>query len=644
MARARGQSIMIEHVKTLSDELGQTYFNANKMRPEQVARVFVQSSHLEALTSQDNVVLVGPRGSGKTTLMKMLTRSALDSWGGELGARLLSVPALPIYVGSDTVLRAQLQVPEDQLPSGQALTAFASARRAKLGLHLVQTALLAVEHELSQGRASIETAAEADLCRRVCQIFRISPAFYSLEALGDAVTDALLELSSAIQRAADGDAAPVKAVSASIQSPALADVLTQCQAAFASSVTGLPEKWLLLFDEIEYLHDASRSEILQLIRSLGPSFGLKIALTPLSITDDYLSEVEKSFLHAGHAFLPVTLVFEDTKSMLDFSETLSENILQRLMPGFESLPRALGVSVFADPRTRAKVPNRFQTTERLPDKDIVATLASAQPRFHKYAEESGLLGEELDRLSPAQRAARFRKALPIMLMWLERLRPSVETEVDSAIGRRGRKVHQVYTGYPTFLLLADGNPRVLMGMLNRLLKSLRDEAGGGPGGPGPTLRHEWQDSAIESARREQLALANAYLSKHGRVLGDLFAIDVLHHIGLSFEHSVHLGPSFSPDPATTFTVDSALPANLAHAVIDAYYTGVLVALDPIVDRSDIRPGSELLGNRFRLSFLQGSHYWLPARKGRQVNLSAILRDVQGSPSREAVQHEQGSIF
>lgn len=50
---------MTTTIGTLSDELGQTYFNANKMSATQVARLYVRSSHLDALTSQDNVLLVG---------------------------------------------------------------------------------------------------------------------------------------------------------------------------------------------------------------------------------------------------------------------------------------------------------------------------------------------------------------------------------------------------------------------------------------------------------------------------------------------------------------------------------------------------------------------------------------------------------
>lgn len=571
--------------------------------------------------------------------MKMLTRPALDTWAGDLAAQLLRRPVLPMYIGSDTVLRAQLQIPESQLPKARSRAAFATIRRGKLGLHLVETALDAVIHEISMERASIDMAGEAALCERIAAIFRLQPAFSSLVALRDAIGDALLEFSSAIQAAADGDARQVYKVSRVYQAPALADVLTRSQTAVEAAVVGLPRKWLLLFDEIEYLSDAARSEVLLLIRSLGPSFALKIALTPLSITNNYVSEVEQSFLHAGHDYLPLSLGFDNSLDVLEFSEALATTILGRLVPQFESLPQSFGVSAFADPAVRSQFDVEFQTRERRSDETVIQELATEQPRFAEYAEKAGLL-EGLRDLTPSQRAARFRKALPVMLLWLERLRPtSDETTTASAVSRRGRKVHQIYCGYPTFLLLADGNPRVLMGMLNRLLKQRHDSAGG-PKHRGPMFPAVWQDVAIESARREQIALANAYLSSHGRVFGDLFALDVLHEIGRQFEESVHLAPRFSPDPATTFTIDEELPEALTRALVDAYYTGVLVSLDPIVDRSLVRPGSELRGSRFRLSYLQGCHYWLPVRKGRQVKLSTVLAQLRtvspakGSPLRQ----------
>src|SRR4051812_19038657 len=58
-------------------------FNARFVDPEHVARQFVPTLAFSKLVYQRHSVLLGPRGCGKTTLLKMLTRRALHTWEAE---------------------------------------------------------------------------------------------------------------------------------------------------------------------------------------------------------------------------------------------------------------------------------------------------------------------------------------------------------------------------------------------------------------------------------------------------------------------------------------------------------------------------------------------------------------------------------
>ena len=55
-------------------------FNAKNMTVEQVAETFVFSDAYYELMKNNHVLLLGPRGSGKTTLFKMLTLPAIKHW------------------------------------------------------------------------------------------------------------------------------------------------------------------------------------------------------------------------------------------------------------------------------------------------------------------------------------------------------------------------------------------------------------------------------------------------------------------------------------------------------------------------------------------------------------------------------------
>src|ERR1039458_2564544 len=58
-------------------------FNARWLSPEDVARAFVPTNHYRSLVKFQHSLLMGPRGCGKTTLLKMLTKPAQDYWHKE---------------------------------------------------------------------------------------------------------------------------------------------------------------------------------------------------------------------------------------------------------------------------------------------------------------------------------------------------------------------------------------------------------------------------------------------------------------------------------------------------------------------------------------------------------------------------------
>src|SRR6185369_5592218 len=60
-----------------------SFYSANNARflsPEEVAQLFVPLPAFSRLVREGHCVLLGPRGCGKTTLLKMLTGRALKYW------------------------------------------------------------------------------------------------------------------------------------------------------------------------------------------------------------------------------------------------------------------------------------------------------------------------------------------------------------------------------------------------------------------------------------------------------------------------------------------------------------------------------------------------------------------------------------
>src|SRR5688572_14530765 len=84
-------------------------FNARNLSPEEVAKTFVVPDEFAALCGNNHAVILGPRGSGKTTMLKMLTERALHSWTSkESDGFRRSINFVGIYVPTDIHWHHQL--------------------------------------------------------------------------------------------------------------------------------------------------------------------------------------------------------------------------------------------------------------------------------------------------------------------------------------------------------------------------------------------------------------------------------------------------------------------------------------------------------------------------------------------------------
>lgn len=615
----------------LASLFGQGYFNANKLSPTQISRVFVLWKRFESLSRVDNAVLTGPRGSGKTTLMKMLTREALASWDHPLSADLLARPVLSFYFGSDVVLRSQLLDGQEFLSdvAGEAAPEVRTLHRAKITLHFLQSMLGVIETEVRSGRATSVSGSEGRI-EDIASLWQLELPYPSWNALHAAAGRAIDAISRALLRVADGRTTAATPLAEKHAPPGLGDLFVRMHENLVPSFLDLPDRWLLLFDEIEFFPANVRDELVQLVRSLGPEFGLKLAFTPLSTTGAYLREVNGAFASSGHEFLHFDLASTqaDMHALLEFSTDLTRQVFELLEIPDSDLAVVFGASPFLAERSAIRAGSE-PVVERVDEDVLFESLIRRHPRFAAYAQKKGIATEEQRRsLTPARRSAWIRKALPVMRLWYERLSPG---RLESRQERRSRKTSAVFAGYPTFLEMGDGNPRTTLRLLDRALGASGLPVGSGDGrlGDGVVIDAAVQAACIDVEREVQLALAEVYLARHGAVRGPLSGIQLLDQLGQTFERNVYMAREFDPDPVTSFVLDSDVSATIAHAIADAVYTGVLV--DAGIDEgTTTRPPDtavvpHLYGRRYRLSYLLGTAYWLPVRKGKSKSLTTLLR-------------------
>lgn len=115
-------------------------FNARSLGPEQVAQTFVAPSHFAKLVARCHSTLIGPRGSGKTSLLKMLQPHALESWQSEEARAFRStIDFTGVFIQTDISWNRQTIALVDGLPEN-AIRAFRTAAFTTQVLHsLVET-------------------------------------------------------------------------------------------------------------------------------------------------------------------------------------------------------------------------------------------------------------------------------------------------------------------------------------------------------------------------------------------------------------------------------------------------------------------------------------------------------------------------
>jgi hypothetical protein len=629
-------------------------FNANRMTSREVAEGYIDARHLETIAAPDNVVLTGPRGSGKTTLFKMLTREALDKWADPLADRLTAADFLSIYIGSDIVNRSQYEAAHIEVPKSRRRM-LEHAADINFTLHLAKAIHQAVRYEMTRGRARLEASDAAELVKRLAHDWSIKPEVNHFDALGDALDDAISDCSKAVHQAAFGHTEQLRAITKLYAIASMATMIDKARNCLCETVIGLPRRWMLLFDDIEFVPDVARQAIISLNRQLPNGVEVKLALTPLSHTTSYLDgNSAASAFYSGHDFRSVSLGFQDTNHIKDFTEDLHAAFISRLTGGRLDLSGDDIPAWFAPPSGRSDPILDSDLDESTGERfnyphELIAKLIDSQPRFSAYAAKNSI--DSIDNfrsLSKSARASRLRQALPIIRLWNEVLaNPEARNAKRS---RKERATREFYCHYPSFQTLADGNPRINLIMIDSLL---RDHVTNHPNWEKPPFSAQSQSSAMWVALTAQENLTNSVLSRYPTAFFNQSPLLLLDQVTRYLFNAVYFGKAFPANPPNSFEVDFKMDDDLGAALVDMVYTGALVDLtgeDESNPGSFLNPESELLHRVFRPSFLICSDNWLPLRRGRSVKLSTILRSAAAPrrlhPSAVLALHagEQGTIF
>src|SRR5580704_6789086 len=257
-------------------------FNARFLDPEDVARLFVPTGDLTSLIKMQNCLLMGPRGCGKTTLLKMLTRRAQIVWQTERVPKEPKLAQYPspdfeaVYIPSDIRWSFELQAPDPAYVQDTVL--MERAQRCMIGLSSLSEAASVFEMLIGNDLKAAE-AVVAPLIRK----FGLSPIVPTFREVRLKCLLFNQEIRNRIVRRDARKLSEILDESAGTLTSHAFDVLELACSIFDeyASESVRPTKWAFCFDELEIGPAWLKKELLSALRSVKQRFLLKLTWSPV---------------------------------------------------------------------------------------------------------------------------------------------------------------------------------------------------------------------------------------------------------------------------------------------------------------------------------------------------------------------------
>ncbi|MGR9348685.1 ORC-CDC6 family AAA ATPase (plasmid) [Rhizobium leguminosarum] len=606
-------------------------FNARFLEPERIGKAFIYTSQFEDVARHQHSMIVGPRGSGKTTYLKMLTMPALQHWR-EIGQHRFSqtINFHTIYIPSDFSWYPEFRLPIDSALSAEVDNLLTTALfRSHVLLAMCDTLqhmsrpivgnvryLKHLELTLSQGDWN-------DLTARLGYAWDITTPFGGISGLRIAVEKNIQTIQSIMVSCALNQKSAATLME---QWPMLSHFFFDDLRSFADSVTDIAGKNLnfcVCFDEIEIAPVPVRSQIVQSARSFDQRFLVKISSSPFDESDPGQTTAVGSMI--GHDFHQIMLTQMRSSEILRFSRRLFTALCQEAGINNATPEGLLGPSVFSS----SDEPGQTRDEERANDYAPTGrhgkrfkSLAEKDPSFQQYITKNNIDLDSIETMPEAKRAALIRKVIaPVVVrdaFLAEQTDPSSRNKVRSR-----KAIPEIYTGARTIFTLCEGNPRWLIGLLRPLIETYREQQGSNR--ERRSVPPFVQAQHIEKTLQQYLSLLSTIRAKPKSGGADS-AIKLIEQIGEYFRKDT-LVSDFNPDPVGSFVVDAMVSKDMEELVGRALNQGAFVILPR---KNQVFQRGKIHGQRLRLTHLLSPFFQLAVVAGRPVELSRIVNEQVGA--------------
>ncbi|WP_428662124.1 hypothetical protein [Runella sp.] len=574
-------------------------YNARHLNPREVAETFIWSDSFGKLIQNNHSVILGARGCGKTTLMKMLTLPALHSWRGPKSENILNnIEFYSIYISTDIYWNVKNQTYSSQLEKFGEFSKVISEFSVNSNVFkaLCDTFKNVINLELND----LDEEKEFELSKILIEAWKLKSAIPKLDYIIDAINLRIDNVNQIIQGLifnfrSEGDLPKDDYFSLTFES-SIEYIIPIFERIYG--IKG-KKKWALCFDELEFAPDWLQQKLFVSLRSRTQFLLYKLSASPI-----LSNELEKLLTKdygptAGNDFQIIKMW--GSQQTETFSLELIESILKK------KYPNCSASEFFGSNNIYNKSPNSYDLNSDFYNQELA--LLKKDDSFREFLIEYKIDPELPVPISDAQKDTIFRKIKPIVYFRNFYIRHNKRTEQGFNHDLRSRKTGDLYFGIEVLKKVCDGNPRWLISLITSILSRANDS--------GADKRVQY-DELLLTSRRFCNVIENIPIG-HNSALNFK---QVLEKIGDYFNNQI-LGPFFSMDPKGTFVVDLD-KSPLSNNIIEILEKGVSQGAFVLLDSKDEVFDFQIRGKRFKLSYLLCVLHKLPLRKYPSDNLSDIL--------------------
>lgn len=608
-------------------------YNARHINAEEVARQFVPSGKFWELSALRNSLLIGPRGSGKTHLLKMLQPKALAAWeGDEADLARSKVDYWGVFTPADINWKTQVEQKAHTLPEEQQ-SQFSNAIFLSHFREAFITCLLqltrdrpSIDHGGTSTRVELTRDKEVSLCMALAEAWDLRLKVPSLDGLKLGLVEELVRL---------GTPHALENLSPYLSRLKQMNVLGVAReiAEHFVSVTGLyAARWALCFDELEIAPQSIQENLFQYLRSTDQRFVFKLAISPSNDASALLNQ--ETMASAGNDYDAIPLWFIDQREREHFCLQLWKKLAAGTRAAALSPQSLLQRSRFQFANAESTFGRRRYQAESPWTRDF-EYLSRIDKSFSEYLKHKGIQTSTLGSTSREKMDSVVRKIAPVVGFRCAYL-TNAKGDASGTPVRRKLKAppSDIFSGWDAVCTATEGNPRWFSGIASRLILKWSQSPSG------RALTREQQMRELDASAKKFLAWINAIPVQ--KVEGGVAHMSLHELIGTMasyFEQDV-LGRVFKADPVASFTVDDKTPDELCQLIVAALNIGAIVIVD---DENVNFTATSPIGRTFRLVHLLAPHFNLPMRRGKSRNLSTILSKKTLSSNRIhlALQESQG---